>query len=85
MSTERLNQSTDRLRETRRVALETEDLGVSILEDLHQQRETLLHSHNKACCVSYALPVISRANLILNLLVVEGDYCCFICVCSFMR
>lgn len=49
MSTERMNQSTDRLRDTRRVALETEDLGVSILEDLHQQRETLLHSHNKAC------------------------------------
>lgn len=49
MSTERLNQSSDRIRESRRAALETEELGVSILEDLHQQRETLLHSHNKAC------------------------------------
>lgn len=49
MSTERLDQSTDRLRESRRAALETEELGVSILEDLHQQRETLLHSHKKAC------------------------------------
>ncbi|KAL6562495.1 Vesicle transport v-SNARE 12 [Orobanche gracilis] len=47
MSTERLNQSTDRVRESRRAALETEELGVSILEDLHQQRETLLHSHKK--------------------------------------
>ncbi|KAL3511092.1 hypothetical protein ACH5RR_030493 [Cinchona calisaya] len=47
MTTERLNQSSDRIRESGRAALETEDLGVSILEDLHQQRETLLHSHKK--------------------------------------
>ncbi|KAH6809884.1 Vesicle transport v-SNARE family protein [Perilla frutescens var. frutescens] len=55
MSTERLDQSTDRLRETRRAALETEELGVSILEDLHQQRETLLHSHNKLYEVDSAI------------------------------
>lgn len=47
MSTERLNQSSDRITESRRTVLETEELGVSILQDLHQQRETLLHSHNK--------------------------------------
>ncbi|PSS28762.1 Vesicle transport v-SNARE like [Actinidia chinensis var. chinensis] len=47
MSTERLNQSSDRIKESRRTMLETEDLGVSILQDLHQQRETLLHSHKK--------------------------------------
>ncbi|KAK3027387.1 hypothetical protein RJ639_040185 [Escallonia herrerae] len=47
MSTERLNQSSDRIKESRRTVLETEELGVSILEDLHQQRETLLHSHKK--------------------------------------
>lgn len=47
LSTERMNDSSDRLRESRRTALETEQLGVSILEDLHQQRETLLHSHQK--------------------------------------
>ncbi|XP_071927914.1 vesicle transport v-SNARE 12-like isoform X2 [Coffea arabica] len=47
MTTERLNQSSDRIRESRRAALETEDLGVSILGDLHQQRETLLHSNTK--------------------------------------
>lgn len=55
MSTERLNQSTDRLTESRRAALETEQLGVSILEDLHQQRETLLHSHNKLSDVDSAI------------------------------
>nr|GMC72001.1 vesicle transport V-SNARE 13-like [Ipomoea batatas] len=46
MSTERLNQSSDRIREGRKVMLETEELGVSILQDLHQQRQSLLHAHN---------------------------------------
>ncbi|XP_027369130.1 vesicle transport v-SNARE 13-like isoform X3 [Abrus precatorius] len=45
MSTERLNQSTDRIKESRKTMLETEDLGVSILQDLHQQRQSLLHAH----------------------------------------
>lgn len=47
LSTERLDQSSDRIKESRRAALETEDLGISILADLHQQRETLLNSHTK--------------------------------------
>nr|XP_043624144.1 vesicle transport v-SNARE 12-like [Erigeron canadensis] len=47
MSTERLNQSSDRIRESRRAVFETEEIGVSILQDLHQQRETLLNSHAK--------------------------------------
>lgn len=47
MSVERLNQSGDRIKESRRTILETEELGVSILEDLHQQRQTLLHAHSK--------------------------------------
>ncbi|PSR88431.1 Vesicle transport v-SNARE like [Actinidia chinensis var. chinensis] len=47
MSTERLNRSSDRIKESRRTMLEIEDLGISILQDLHQQRETLLHSHKK--------------------------------------
>ncbi|XP_044484188.1 vesicle transport v-SNARE 13-like [Mangifera indica] len=46
MTTERLNQSTDRIKESRRTMLETEELGVSMLQDLHQQRESLLHAHN---------------------------------------
>ncbi|GKU89756.1 hypothetical protein SLEP1_g3852 [Rubroshorea leprosula] len=46
MSTERLNQSTDRIKEGRKAALETEELGVSILQDLHQQRQSLLHARN---------------------------------------
>ncbi|OVA11395.1 Vesicle transport v-SNARE [Macleaya cordata] len=47
MSTERLNQSSERIKESRRTMLEVEGLGVSICEDLRQQRESLLHAHNK--------------------------------------
>ncbi|GAB2214455.1 hypothetical protein Drorol1_Dr00018803 [Drosera rotundifolia] len=54
-STERMNQSSDRIRESRRTALETEELGISILEDLEQQKETLLHSHNKLLEVDNAI------------------------------
>lgn len=54
-STERLEQSSERLRESRRTILETEELGVSILQDLHQQRETLLHSHDKLHDVDNAI------------------------------
>uniref|UniRef100_A0A803N299 Uncharacterized protein n=1 Tax=Chenopodium quinoa TaxID=63459 RepID=A0A803N299_CHEQI len=46
MSTERLNQSTDRVRQSRMTMQETEAIGVSILEDLHSQRQSLLHAHN---------------------------------------
>ncbi|KAK8955060.1 Vesicle transport v-SNARE 13 [Platanthera zijinensis] len=46
MSTDRLNNSSERIKESRRTMLETEELGVSILQDLHQQRQSLLHAHN---------------------------------------
>ncbi|KAK9141971.1 hypothetical protein Syun_011371 [Stephania yunnanensis] len=46
MSTERLNQSSERIKESRKTMLETEELGVSILQDLHGQRQSLLHAHN---------------------------------------
>ncbi|PWA51033.1 Vesicle transport v-SNARE 12 [Artemisia annua] len=45
MLTERLNKSTDRVKEGRRTMLETEELGDSILQDLHQQRQSLLHAN----------------------------------------
>ncbi|KAL8231496.1 hypothetical protein R6Q57_001274 [Mikania cordata] len=44
MSTERLNKTSDRVRDSRRTMLETEELGVSILQDLNQQK-SLLHAH----------------------------------------
>ncbi|KAF2299160.1 hypothetical protein GH714_030850 [Hevea brasiliensis] len=59
MSVERLNQSGDRIKESRRTMLETEELGVSILEDLHQQRQTLLHAHTKVSSLSLSLSPLS--------------------------
>ncbi|KAL7094706.1 hypothetical protein ACP275_11G120300 [Erythranthe tilingii] len=46
MSTGRLNTSSNRIRDSRKVMLETEELGVSLLHDLHQQRQSLLHTNN---------------------------------------
>jgi len=46
MSTERLGKSGNRIKEGRRTMLETEELGVSILQDLHSQRQSLLHAHD---------------------------------------
>uniref|UniRef100_A0A7N2L1A5 Vesicle transport v-SNARE N-terminal domain-containing protein n=1 Tax=Quercus lobata TaxID=97700 RepID=A0A7N2L1A5_QUELO len=45
-TTERLGKSGDRIKESRRTMLETEELGVSILQDLHSQRQSLLHANN---------------------------------------
>ncbi|KAM0983849.1 hypothetical protein ACFX2C_011336 [Malus domestica] len=60
MSVERLNESSDRITQSRRTILETEELGVSILQDLHQQRETLLHSHKKLHTVDDAIDKSKR-------------------------
>nr|XP_051208203.1 vesicle transport v-SNARE 13-like isoform X2 [Lolium perenne] len=45
MTSERLNQSSERIRESQRTVFETEEIGVSILQDLHNQRQSLLHAH----------------------------------------
>jgi len=45
MSTDRLGRTTDRIKDSRRTILETEELGVSILQDLHGQRQSLLRAH----------------------------------------
>lgn len=42
--TDRLDRSTGRLRESQRVALETEDIGRNTLADLSRQRETIEHT-----------------------------------------
>lgn len=42
--TERLERSSGRLRESQRVALETEDIGRNTLADLSTQRETIMHT-----------------------------------------
>lgn len=53
MSTERLNKSSDRVRDSRKTMLETEELGVSILHDLHQQRQSLLHAHGTVFLIHF--------------------------------
>ncbi|KAM3330733.1 hypothetical protein ACQJBY_027085 [Aegilops geniculata] len=45
-TTERQNQTTDRIRDSHRTMLETEELGVSIMHDLHQQRQSLLRAND---------------------------------------
>jgi vesicle transport through interaction with t-SNAREs protein 1 len=42
--TERLGRSSGRLRESQRIALETEDIGAGTLSDLQRQRETIIHT-----------------------------------------
>ena len=43
--TERLGRSGERLRESQRIALETEQVGASTLADLHQQRNVIENTH----------------------------------------
>lgn len=52
--TERLERSSDRLRESHRVALETEQIGANTLADLGRQRETIT--------VRFSLHVIPKAS-----------------------
>jgi len=44
--TERLERSSQRLRDSQRVANETENVGAGILNDLHSQRQQLLHTRD---------------------------------------
>jgi len=43
--TERLGRSSQRLRDSQRIALETEAIGAGTLADLHQQRQVIEHTH----------------------------------------
>src|ERR1700760_1386434 len=44
--TERLERSSGRLRESQRIALETEEIGRNALADLGRQRETIVHTRH---------------------------------------
>jgi vesicle transport through interaction with t-SNAREs 1 len=44
--TDRLERSSGRLRDTQRIALETEEIGQNTLADLGRQRETIVHTRN---------------------------------------
>ncbi|KAL0450520.1 UNVERIFIED_CONTAM: Vesicle transport v-SNARE 13 [Sesamum latifolium] len=79
MSTERLNNSGNRIRESRKVMLETEELGVSLLQDLHQQRQSLLHANNMKVHATVItsglldLPQTFLRNVILHMYAACGD------------
>lgn len=45
--TDRLNRSSNRLRESQRLALETEQIGAGTLSDLHQQREQITNTRER--------------------------------------
>jgi hypothetical protein len=55
MTSERLNQSSERIRESQRTVFETEEIGVSILQDLHNQRQSLLHAHTTVCTLFFQI------------------------------
>jgi hypothetical protein len=62
MSTERLNQSGEKIKESKWTLLGTEELGVSILQDLHSQQQTLLHAHNNVGFIFSSFPVFIHLN-----------------------
>eukprot|EP00898_Chlorokybus_atmophyticus_P000549 jgi/Chlat1/1495/Chrsp12S02028 len=45
-TTDRIGRSGERIKESKRTLLETEELGVSILQDLHRQRQVIEHSRD---------------------------------------
>jgi vesicle transport through interaction with t-SNAREs protein 1 len=45
--TDRLNRSSNRLRESQRIALETEQIGAGTLGDLHRQREQITNTRER--------------------------------------
>merc|ERR1712072_1157915 len=45
-TTDRINRAGDNINQSRQTLLETEELGVNILQDLHRQRETITHARD---------------------------------------
>ena len=54
-TTQRLERQNDTIEEGKRTLLETEELGVSILKDLHGQRETINRARDTLHGVSFFL------------------------------
>ncbi|CAK4081091.1 unnamed protein product [Aphanomyces euteiches] len=46
-NTSRLQRGSDQLEQSKRIVLETEQIGISVMDTLAQQRETLLSAHDK--------------------------------------
>lgn len=87
-TTEGQNQTTDRIRDSHRTMLETEELGVSILHDLHQQRQSLLHAHDTVSNYLFNSPclnqlVCSCVSFILSQNIVSSSV--MQCVCNLLK
>ncbi|CAL9071735.1 unnamed protein product [Musa textilis] len=62
MSTERLNKSSGRIKQSIRTTLESEEVGVSVLQDLHQHGRPLLHAHVTVCfCATNLLVLVTTS------------------------
>ncbi|CAL9189836.1 unnamed protein product, partial [Musa hybrid cultivar] len=61
MSTERLNKSSDRIKESIRSTLESEEVGVSVLQGLDQQGQPLLHAHLTVCFCANLLVLMTTS------------------------
>ena len=62
-STQRLDQTGERILEGKRALLDTEELGVSILQDLHRQRDTIVNARDT---IHGADDTISKSRKILS-------------------
>jgi hypothetical protein len=82
MSTETLNQSGERIKESKRTLLETEELGVSILQDLHIQRQTLRHAQSTVgpyslswYCLSFQITLSYQYGFYRPVTVLHVEFC----------
>merc|ERR1712176_1401981 len=64
-TTDRINRTGDNIRQSKQTLLETEELGVSILQDLHRQRETITHARDTLHGVDYN---ITKSRKILSVM-----------------
>lgn len=60
---ETLQQSGERIKEAKKTLLDTEELSITILDTLHDQRNTILHAKQK---LEEADENVSRSRKILN-------------------
>eukprot|EP00638_Chattonella_subsalsa_P019646 CAMPEP_0117858872 /NCGR_PEP_ID=MMETSP0950-20121206/2781_1 /TAXON_ID=44440 /ORGANISM="Chattonella subsalsa, Strain CCMP2191" /LENGTH=239 /DNA_ID=CAMNT_0005708607 /DNA_START=85 /DNA_END=804 /DNA_ORIENTATION=+ len=75
-----LEKSSEALESSRRILAETEDIGVNILGDLEEQRETLISAHAK---VKQTSSIVHRARYLLNKMgrqALTQRICLYVCI-----
>jgi hypothetical protein len=77
-ATERVRATGDRIKQGKQTLLETEELGVSILQDLHKQRETIMHARENVRHTPTLWPLlVMRAMSITNEFAPLSNRFCF--------